>query len=1375
MAINSDFEILEPLSTSAYGTTYRGVQFSLQRDVAIFEMEPAIRKEAESSARFWDEINFLAQLRDDRLVSVFAIDRERGLIVMELLESNCGQLLQQPLHPTAARSALRQALTGLTRLHEAERVHGDVRPHTLLIDYRRRIKLSFSVGSAISGGLPYHKRHMKYVAPEIVNPALGEFGAPADLYSLGFSIVELMLGPTFDERFPGLDEDEAVNRTVWMRWHADEASVLPSVRELIPGVQTELVTVLDRLLCKKVADRYTSAAEASRDLLCTPDTPLRADDLPAAAPVANRSATPKNSSRGSAGPRRDERRQNRASSFPGDGQAGNTPHAGQHRDRISIENQRNQTPAAASKSDTKKILQIVTASVLFLVAAAIIAISLLPERSNFAMKAVGPIAVVQGSELEQKVELTEKTKPRGKVAYSLSGNVPDGMTIDGATGILRWTPTAESPHTVEVVIEALDSGSPAHSAKQNLSVNVTASSASSTENTNYATIEACTKAIERNQDDAQAYFHRGKLHFAKYESDMAIADYSDAIRIDGKFAAAYAGRGQARQAGMTSKFEAQDALSDLDKAIELDSSIAMAYAARGWAKAKLERPEDAMEDFSKAIDLDANLASAYAGRGARERELGTAHGNRTDDQVQASLDDFAKAINLDPRYSGAYASRGILRARLRQFDHALEDFNKAIDINPKSAIAYMDRGVLQTELRQFDKASTDLDKAIELKPKFARAYMNRGVLERRKGQVEDASADFDKAIELEPEYAPAYVERGSFQVERKQFDKAKLDLNKAIDLSPKLARAYGERGFLRQKLQEFPKALEDYEKAIEISPRYAWAFLGHGDVEELTGEFDKARKDYDKVIELDRKYVVAYTRRAFLKRKNGEFENALEDLNMAIELNALNPAIELQPIIAVAYGRRGQIEKHLKRDDEAARDFAEAARLGSKIDWTRTDLAEHHDAASSTLTPAGHDQTIKFTGEATAKLIPTQRSDGKVTGMVRFATENGGVRIQGTVGGLKPGPHGFHIHVYGDTSSPDGMAAGGHFNPRGRPHGGPSSAQHHLGDLGYFVADEYGNAQADIKVAALELDQIINRSIVVNAAEDDFTAQPAGNPGPRLAVGVIRLGSSTSVDNQQASSSRPRAQSTATTVSPPRTHMPTRGWATLSGRFVYNGPRPAPAAVDISTDQAVCGQHELVQEGLMVDDDGGLANCVIMLTSKEVKVAPSYDETATGKIELDNRNCRFEPHIAVLRTSQQLVIKNSDPIGHNTRIDPLINPSFNPIMAAGGGSLTHSFPFQEALPVHVGCNIHPWMGAWLVIRKDPYAAVSDSAGKFTIIDLPVGSKLDFMLWNEVAGYLKSASFKGGKVDLKGHFKITLKPGENDMGDIKINSFLFKRN
>ena len=221
------------------------------------------------------------------------------------------------------------------------------------------------------------------------------------------------------------------------------------------------------------------------------------------------------------------------------------------------------------------------------------------------------------------------------------------------------------------------------------------------------------------------------------------------------------------------------------------------------------------------------------------------------------------------------------------------------------------------------------------------------------------------------------------------------------------------------------------------------------------------------------------------------------------------------------------------------------------------------------------------------------------------------------------------------------------------------------------------------------------------------------------------------------------------------------GWSTLSGRFAYVGTPPMPAKIRADKDPEVCGKHQLFDESIVVGPDGGLANTVVFLRTSKPNVHPDYEASAAAQVVLDNHNCRFEPHVQVLRTSQTLLVKNSDPVGHNSNFAAANNGTPNPSIPAGAG-IEQKFPKPEAMPVKIGCNIHPWMGGWLIVRNDPYAAVSDSHGRFKIEKLPAGTELEFQLWQEKATFLKGVELAGApgvKVDSKGRFKVKLQPDQ----------------
>lgn len=142
--------------------------------------------------------------------------------------------------------------------------------------------------------------------------------------------------------------------------------------------------------------------------------------------------------------------------------------------------------------------------------------------------------------------------------------------------------------------------------------------------------------------------------------------------------------------------------------------------------------------------------------------------------------------------------------------------------------------------------------------------------------------------------------------------------------------------------------------------------------------------------------------------------------------------------------------------------------------------------------------------EAVAVLAPKAGGD-KVSGTILLKQEKGYVQVTGMVNGLSPGKHGFHIHMYGDQRLPDGMSAGGHYNPHGHMHGGLDTKERHEGDLGNIEANAEGQATVNVKAHGLSLHHVLGRSVVVHAKADDLKSQPAGDAGPRIAVGVIGL------------------------------------------------------------------------------------------------------------------------------------------------------------------------------------------------------------------------------------------------------------------------------
>ncbi|XP_056298688.1 copper chaperone for superoxide dismutase-like [Pseudoliparis swirei] len=134
---------------------------------------------------------------------------------------------------------------------------------------------------------------------------------------------------------------------------------------------------------------------------------------------------------------------------------------------------------------------------------------------------------------------------------------------------------------------------------------------------------------------------------------------------------------------------------------------------------------------------------------------------------------------------------------------------------------------------------------------------------------------------------------------------------------------------------------------------------------------------------------------------------------------------------------------------------------------------------------------------------------GRVQGVVRFLQlSEQRCLIDGTIDGLEPGPHGLHVHTLGDLTL-DCLSCGDHYNPSGRPHGGPGDSERHVGDLGNVVAGPDGRASFRQEDSQLKVWDVIGRSLVVDAGEDDLgrglhpLSKETGNSGERLACGII--------------------------------------------------------------------------------------------------------------------------------------------------------------------------------------------------------------------------------------------------------------------------------
>ena len=182
----------------------------------------------------------------------------------------------------------------------------------------------------------------------------------------------------------------------------------------------------------------------------------------------------------------------------------------------------------------------------------------------------------------------------------------------------------------------------------------------------------------------------------------------------------------------------------------------------------------------------------------------------------------------------------------------------------------------------------------------------------------------------------------------------------------------------------------------------------------------------------------------------------------------------------------------------------------------------------------------------------------------------------------------------------------------------------------------------------------------------------------------------------------------------------------LQGRVLVAGSQvPAATLVENSTDPEECGRVHSLEDFVSMPGGRGLGNVILAVTGVPASSVPVVE---SERLVIDNRDCRFSPHVAVLTVGATVEALNSDVVLHTTH---LYGPTESNISLPFQGSRS-SRRVDEPGMIIVKCDVHGWMQAFVRVDTHPYHAVSRADGRFRIEDLPPGQ---FVLetWHERLG------------------------------------------
>lgn len=183
----------------------------------------------------------------------------------------------------------------------------------------------------------------------------------------------------------------------------------------------------------------------------------------------------------------------------------------------------------------------------------------------------------------------------------------------------------------------------------------------------------------------------------------------------------------------------------------------------------------------------------------------------------------------------------------------------------------------------------------------------------------------------------------------------------------------------------------------------------------------------------------------------------------------------------------------------------------------------------------------------------------------------------------------------------------------------------------------------------------------------------------------------------------------------------------LKGRVTFDGIPKKYKPIDMSPEPNCAKFYTSapLPELSLTGPQNGLQNVIVYIS------AGAPDENFTGQVvRLNQRGCRYAPHVVTVMTNQEVWVQNDDPVAHSVHPMAHLNPEWNRSQPPGTPPVVIRYSQPEF--IRVKCELHPWMRGVVAVFKNSHHAVTDSNGSFTLPDLAPG-KYTITAWHELYG------------------------------------------
>ena len=367
------------------------------------------------------------------------------------------------------------------------------------------------------------------------------------------------------------------------------------------------------------------------------------------------------------------------------------------------------------------------------------------------------------------------------------------------------------------------------------------------------------------------YYNMGQESILQGDLLNAEAQFTRAIELNENYADAYAQRGWVRwfsnRAGL--------ALKDYNKAISLKPEIIKTKNLRKVFNQLFEDYNEIIVDFDYTITIDTSEYKAYNGKDFIDLVAGDPF---------KKLDEYELELRNDPENYTLIIRTALAEFYVHNYGNAIELCTKAIEANPNGQWAFFLRGNAYAMINNLNNSLKDYYSFEKIDNTFPVLYLNRGIVNVNLNNRYQGMEDFNMALKLRPDLYEAKYFKGKMLGENGKYDEAIDLLSEVITNDPADLGALIHRGLYHKKINNYIEALSDYDVVIKNETGIAKAYHNRGNLRVMIKDLNGALEDYNEAISVDENLSITYFNRGVLNILMGNPYEGCMDIQKSREL-----------------------------------------------------------------------------------------------------------------------------------------------------------------------------------------------------------------------------------------------------------------------------------------------------------------------------------------------------------------------------------------------------------------------------------------------------------------------------------------------------------